>query len=335
MAREPARIAWKMSRTSSKLATEIRSASLSYRWYAVKIASQPGTASTASSTSTQVGAETAGKLPIRSAITYVSAYAMVMAIRSPLARSMVRPRRKPWRRAPERTPSTPSTTTFTKALSSRALPRRSLVHRGARFQTRPSNLDPLRSGGMAPAGYAVDRRAEVVAELAGELAAALRDACLEARIGRRGNRSRQVGRLVDQRHEPGLREATGEIHLVVVGRLAVRSKARDDERADAERHRGQDGPRAGVRNQDPRAAHVVDELGERQEPDAARVRRAQSRVAALHDELLPARELDAVERLEQSVERLAGADRHEDHPGSTVPAYREPGSRSWSSGHWT
>ena len=60
-----------MSRTSSKLATAIRWLSLSYRWYAVKIASQTGTAATATSARNQDGADTAGRGAICSDVTYV------------------------------------------------------------------------------------------------------------------------------------------------------------------------------------------------------------------------------------------------------------------------
>ena len=80
-----------MSRTSSKLATEILWLSLSYRWYAVKTATQVGTARTASTASSGAGADTGGSVPMRSATAYVMTYAMTSATMSAIARIQVRP----------------------------------------------------------------------------------------------------------------------------------------------------------------------------------------------------------------------------------------------------
>ncbi len=135
--------------------------------------------------------------------------------------------------------------------------------------------------------------------------------------------------VLDERHEPGLREAAAELELVVVDRLAERLPPRDDDRALAVRERDHHRADAGVRDDDARATDRLDHLLEGEEVDelgaGALDRR---RVAVLDDELLVERKLR--DRAQQPVEAgLVRADADEDHAPAekTLPAKRAPRQR--------
>ena len=107
----------------------------------------------------------------------------------------------------------------------------------------------------------------------------------------------------------------GELELMVVDGVAVACETWDDDRALPVGQRGEDRPDTRVRHDDSRRAHVLDELVEGKKVDAFGAHGAHRRLPVLHHE--PLLQTDAVEGLQQPVERLAGPGRDEDHGATT------------------